>query len=106
MSRPAARGAASAPDAPPRYYPSGPPPVARPAPTGGPPNPMTSPAPPATAPAPPAFPPPAGDVCVLGTDGRLYGPFYTREAAIYWCRSRGIEAYSTYIMTMPPTEEM
>lgn len=42
-----------------------------------------------------------GTLCVLAADGRLFGPFSTRSAAIYWCDSLDIPIFGTYDLLSP-----
>ena len=39
--------------------------------------------------------------CILANDGRLFGPFKTREDALYWAESQEIPCYSTYTLLSP-----
>jgi hypothetical protein len=40
-------------------------------------------------------------ICVLLTDGSLWGPFKSREDAMYWTVSQDLTGYSTYDLRDP-----
>lgn len=42
-----------------------------------------------------------GNICILASDGRLFGPFKTRSDAIYWCDSQEIFSFATYDLLAP-----
>jgi hypothetical protein len=40
-------------------------------------------------------------VCILLEDGSLFGPFESRESAMYWAIAQDLFAYSTYDLKKP-----
>lgn len=42
-----------------------------------------------------------GNICLLASDGRLFGPFKSRSDAIYWADTLGIASFGTYDL-LPP----
>jgi len=43
----------------------------------------------------------AGAICILLRDGRLFGPFPSRAAALYWTVALGLDGFSTYDLLAP-----
>ena len=43
-----------------------------------------------------------GLCCLLLCDGRLFGPFQSKNDALYWCEALELKGYSTYDL-LPPT---
>ena len=42
-----------------------------------------------------------GPICLLTRDGRLFGPFESRHACLYWCAAMELEGFSTYELILP-----
>jgi hypothetical protein len=40
-------------------------------------------------------------ICILLQDGSLFGPFKSREDAIYWAIAQELNGYSTYDLRKP-----
>ena len=45
-----------------------------------------------------------GAICILSRDGRLFGPFASRQAAMMWTAAQEIETFSTYDLLSPLEE--
>ena len=43
----------------------------------------------------------SNQICLLLTDGRLFGPFKSREDATYWAIAQDLKGYSTYDLRKP-----